>query len=136
MTGYYHGNSNFAFSAKGVAGVYTIGPIVGNGDVTYLPADFTTATRRMLFVDIGKGSPNYTVRVFYPNQPTAAPDVLSSDFINWYTAVNPQFTNHNFPGAVSMAFSESGGTLDCINVSWNNVQAPCHICDLAVAKIA
>jgi hypothetical protein len=137
MTAYGSGNSVYCFSIKHVAGVQTLGGIIQNGGVTYWSADPTAATRRMFFVDIARGTPNFSLRAFSCNSQTAAPDVTTTDFLNQVVAPTPAFTNHSLgaSGEGALAFSESNGVLDCVNISWNKF-VRVHICDLAVVKLS
>jgi hypothetical protein len=132
------GNSGTTFSAKNVGGVITKSAGINDGQIMYLPLDPTAATRRMLFVDVTKGSPNYSFSWFYCLSATASPDVTQADFTTQVQAATPSFTNHAFRGttATGLAFSEAAGTLDCVNVFWPLQMHRMHICDVAAVKIA
>lgn len=136
---YYAGNTtNSCAGIVTVKGVTTASGVSAVAVQFNFPADPTAATRRMVFTDIFKGSPNYTFRVFIPNAAVAAPDVLNTDFLAQLVKTTPSFTNHTY-GASSgaVAVNEAvNGTLDCVNIWWNRSVPKIHICDLALYKLA
>jgi len=108
------------------------------GATVYCPADQTAATRRMLFVDITKGSPNYTIGWFMANTAVAAPDVLVADFLGVMELSTPSFTGHGVASSpYAVATNETTqGVLDCVNVAWDRTTPTMDICDIAVMKLA
>lgn len=137
MSAFGNGNSSANSSVKVVNGVLTYSAFINDGQTTYWPCDPTTATRRMLFVDIIKGSPNYSLNFFFCNSQTASPDVLVTDYQTKVLLTTPSATNHSFTPAVgALAFDQSAGTLDAVNLSWSLDSVKMHICDLAVIVIS
>lgn len=126
------------YSAKDIGGTLTETSFTITGGTNWIwPADVTAATRRCLFVDIVKGSPNYALNILYCKSATAAPDISASDFSSLVQTTTPSESNHSFltnKGAV--AFDQSAGELDCINLQWTGIYAQLHICDLAVVVIS
>ena len=134
---YYARNVNLDFPYKIVAGVGTLGTALA-GDLN-LPADATTATRRMLFLDFAKGAPNWTLTFFRPTGvPAAALDVTAADFQNTIQQVTPSFTGHTRTAMTPIAFSEVAGTVDSVTLYWatSGAAIPIEICDIAVVKVA
>lgn len=99
-------------------------------------ADPTVTTRRMVFVDITKGSPTYAIAPFFCNATTAAPDVLLADFLATAPLSSPSFTNHSTGGGGTSTFSESVNALTHCNVSWDRTTQTVEICDIAIVKLA
>jgi hypothetical protein len=114
------------------------GPVryAGNGAVSYRPTkkvgvtvtsgtNFGTApilhttAPTMWFVDITKGSPNYTVRPFFCNG-TSAPTVTEANFLAQAISTPPSFTGHTYPSGQTIAVDEAtDGTFDHACVWWN-----------------
>ncbi len=135
--GYFETVDGTAFSAKKVGSTLTKSSVITLTENWFWPAVSTAATRRCLFVDIIKGSPNYTMSVFFCNGATAAPDVTAADFAALVASASPSATNHVFKQNIgALAFDQSAGTLDCVNVSWSAFSEVFHICDLATVVIA
>lgn len=102
----------------------------------YCPADATAATRRMFFVSITKGSPNYSLSWFYTNALAAAPDVTQADFLSQAPLSVPAFANHSVGGPWSIAFTDTVNPVTHCNVAWDRSSVTCEICDLAIVKLA
>jgi hypothetical protein len=101
-----------------------------------VPAAGFTPYRAMLFVDITKGSPNFTAEVFTPNSSNA--DVLDSVFFTQVALSSPAVIGYAFSesGPQTMAFSESNGVLNSVQCSWNGTASQPQIFDLAVVLLA
>lgn len=138
MTAYQGNTTNSTAVAVTVNGTTTLGgTAIWSAQIAF-GADPTAATRRMWFFDLTKGSPNYSCRVFGPSVLTAVPDVLTADFLQTIEYSAPVFTNHTYGASQSTgAVNETtNGTLDCVNVWWNQLTPKIHICDLAVFRLA
>lgn len=98
-------------------------------------ADTASADRIIQFLDITKGSPNYTFRTFYCNI-SPPPDVSSATFLSQMTVASPIVPKHTMGGNVAFAFSEAAGTLDSVQVYWDRTDSLLEICDLAVSLLA
>jgi hypothetical protein len=137
MTRYVQGNSTGTFTVKNVGGVQTLSAGINDGQTAYWSADPTSATRRMLFADIIKGSPNYSINMFYCNTAASGNDALDTDFRTQVLLASPSFTNHQFTAGVgALAFDQVAGVLDCVNVTWELYSVRFHICDLAAVVIS
>ena len=82
-----------------------------------------TATLGMYFIDIIKGSPDYSLQFF---RPTSTPSPTLSDFLTQSVATIPAFTNHAYSTAQTVAVDEAtDGTFDHGCVWWD--QAVCNV---------
>lgn len=122
--------------AKKVGATLTTGTTV-IAAAAYYPnqAATSTADRALRFVDITKGSPNYTLTGFYKNDPTVA-DVSAATFLSQMILASPAVTFHQTGTNQVIAFSEVAGTLDAVQIWWDHADALFEICDLAVAVLA
>jgi hypothetical protein len=103
----------------------------------FMQADPTVARRKMYFVDLIHGSPNYTFKAFYCSA-SSTNDCLTADFLNNMNLVTPSFSNHTY-GTVggTLAVDEgTNGTLNAASVAWDQPTPAIEICDIAVAKVA
>lgn len=94
-----------------------------------------TADRTCCFVDITKGSPNYTLNCFAASNGAAA-DVSEATFLNQIILATPVISNHSMNSDQTLAFSEAAGTLNAVQFFWDRTEALFEICDLAVALLA
>jgi len=102
-----------------------------------LPADATTADRTLLFVDITKGSPDYTFLVRkYRIVDAASVDVPLADFLTKVEEPTPTYTSHGVGTAKTLAVDESGGVFNHVNIGWDKSSPTIEICDLAIVKLA
>jgi hypothetical protein len=92
--------------------------------------------RKLYFVDITKGSPNYTIFCLRSDL-TADPDPSKADFLAQMIAATPSYSGHSYcDTARTIAVDEAtDGTLDHVNFSWNVTDPKIEICDWAVASI-
>jgi len=111
----------------------------------------STADRQLHFVDIIKGSPNYTFHAPFSIWDTAAGcsdpvfcgDVSAFNFLNYMGQNDPAPTEsasyHANPGTSgpTLAVDEgANGVLNAVNLYWNRVDAAVEVCDVAVAILA
>lgn len=87
-------------------GVYSI----NDTSTVFLPADETSATRRMFFVDIIKNASgtSWGIQMFFPSSATSSPDVLDVDFYNNLPLTQPQFTNHSETSVIGTTRNDPG----------------------------
>lgn len=105
------------------------------GDAS-LPADATTADRTVIFVDITRGSPNYTFQVQkYRNVDAASVDVSLATFLAKVEEATPTISSHGAGTAKTLAVDESGGAFDHVNIGWDKASPTIEICDLAIVKL-
>lgn len=105
-------------------------------------AGTSSADRQAIFIDIFKGSPNYTVHLpFLTALNAVAGDVVSANYLNYMGQLNPAPSESDYNTANSvdraLAFNEGvNGTLNAINLSWNRSDVTAEICNVAVSVLA
>jgi hypothetical protein len=96
-----------------------------------------SSCRCSLFVDIIKGSPNYTFKMLFLSG--TAVDVTPAAFLGQISAVTPALTNHTYssPTGTSLAVNTGlNGVLDTVYVGWNTLTPRIFIGNLAVVRLA
>jgi hypothetical protein len=97
---------------------------------------FHTAFFKLYFVDITKGSPNYTFQMFGPTAASSV-DATASDFLTHSVALSPALANHAQGTSRTLAVDEGAdGTLSAACVFWNQVASIFEIADWSVIKLA
>jgi hypothetical protein len=92
--------------------------------------------RYIFFVDLIKGSPNYTIKLFCDQTGTSG-DQSAATFLAKMELVTPSLSGYTYSSGQTIAVNEStNGTLDCVNVSWDRTTPVIEICDMAVAILA
>lgn len=127
-------------AAKRVGSTYTENATQLNDQGAWaVQADATLANRFLHFIDITKGSPNYTFDAAFMRTNTGT--LLDSSLATFLSQVvldppNAQggHTAANTP--LTLAVDESGGTFTHVNIGWNQATPTIEICDLAVVKLA
>lgn len=124
--------SNFALPTKTVATTDTVGTSFSNTSVLH------TTALSMLFVDITKGSPNYSLKLFhFTNASGTAPVCTLSDFNTQSVSTTPAFTGHAFTAAQTVAVDETAdGAFDAACFWWNQVSPTIQIASWRVFKVA
>jgi hypothetical protein len=129
---YAHGSSSFSVGKR----VGTTNTSFGTPGQIYTSALETQAYRQAMFVDITKGSPNFTVGCLYPSAVPSI-DVSQDDFLTQMVLPTPVLTGHTFTAGSAGACDEGvDGTLNHVYCGWDRVSPVFEICDLAVAKLA
>lgn len=97
----------------------------------------TVATRYLLFLDILKGSPNYTFSLFDPNGGNFAADATASDFLTQAVLTTPSFSGHVVNASATLAVDEAtNGTLNCVNLYWDQIDPKIELSDLAIVRLS
>ena len=111
---------------------------IDSADFMGLKADATLAHRSLLFVDITRGSPNYTINaaLAYDYWSAGTGDATLADFLLQAETASPSHTNHVAGTAKTLAVDESTGAFNAVNIGWNKTSPTIEICDLAVVKLA
>lgn len=92
--------------------------------------------RTVLMVEITKGAPNYSFRLFYRNATTAA-DYTVTDFTTVMEATSPTLADHTFSAAQTLAVDEGvDGTLTAAQFYWNLTTSDTEIDAKMVSKIS
>lgn len=123
--------------AKRVGSTITTGSVMSLGTSTYHADALANAADRDIFlVDIVKGSPNFTFKIFACG--TSVADISTATFLAQMEQATPAITNYLGPSAgTTLAVSEgTDGTFDTVNVSWDLTSINVEICDIAVAIIS
>jgi hypothetical protein len=99
---------------------------------------FHTTAPQLLFIDITKGSPNYSFKMFYYSGGATAPTPSQSDFLAQSVAGSPAFTNHVYSGsAITLAVDEAtNGTFDAACVWWSPTNPTADIYAWRVYRVA
>ncbi len=97
-----------------------------------------TPTPQNFFVDITKGSPNFTINTFYISNGQSVGIQSAALFLSDVVLATPAQTGQAFGASpASMAVNEAtNGILDTVNVSWNRTDFWPEICDLAVVVLS
>lgn len=88
------------------------------------------------FIDITKGSPNFSLTAFVPNQITNTPVMTYAQYRTQSISTTPAWTNVAYSGPQALAFSEGGGTLDSAFVWWSPSVPAMRILEWRVIRIA
>ena len=95
-----------------------------------------TIVNAMVFIDITKGSPNYSLRLLSRTN-TASGAPTQSDFNAQSVATTPAFTGHTYTAAQTIAVDEvANGTFDSAFVWWNQVTPAINILSWRVVLLA
>lgn len=91
--------------------------------------------RGVLFIDLIKGSPNYTFKTFFVSGSTV--DVSTTTFLAQMGLVTPSLANHTYSAGQTMAVNEAtNGALNTVNCYWNRADVSCHLSAVAVAVLS
>lgn len=91
---------------------------------------------QVFFLDVTKGSPNYTLNVFSVAAANPA-SVSVATFISNLPLVSPSISSHSFFGAQTVPVNEAtNGLLDTVNVWWNRVDYAFNLGAVGVAILA
>jgi hypothetical protein len=103
---------------KNVGGVETGGASITGAAAFLFCNDYTDPTVvNPLFIDITKGSPNYSLNMFYANNSFVA--MTSAQYVTQSLATIPTDANCAYSGAVTLAFDQTAGTLDSVFFYFN-----------------
>ena len=101
------------------------------------------ADRMVTFLDITKGSPNYTFHIpFAQTSSGGVPgDVSAANFLLYMGQTNPAPSENNYsvanPADQTLAVNEgANGTLNAVNLYWNRADLSIEITDIALAVLA
>jgi hypothetical protein len=138
-TNYQVSGVNTIFPAKRVGSTITRGSTTSTAWAIGNQAAADAADRTVLFCQILKGSPNYSIRSFHRNTTSSTPpaDISSATFLTEMNVLGtPVITNHVFSAGVNLAVNEgTDGALDHVAFSWDRTTG-IEICDIAVARIS
>ena len=95
--------------------------------------------RVCFFLDIIKGSPNYTFKVFMPSSSGTFADSTPAIFLAQVTSLTPTLTacSYTSPTGTGLAINTgTNGVLDTVYVGWNMLTPRFFIGNLAVVRLA
>lgn len=91
--------------------------------------------RGMFMVEVEKGSPNYSFRLFHRSNTTT--DVTDASFLTQMVEATPVLTNHLWTAAQTLAVNEGvDGTLDAVNIFYGHSTKFLESSIVAVVKMA
>lgn len=133
-------NAGPSYVCSSVVCMKKVGATITTGSAlhSFVPgagADTGTAKRVMFFLDITKGSPNYTLQL-YTSVGAPPGDVSNGSFLSNMLVAVPSYSSHSQGTAQTLAFDEVAGALDTVQVYWNRSDALAEVCDVAVALLA
>ena len=99
-------------------------------------AQLHTTALQMLFIDITKGSPDYSFNLFLYTGASVAPSVTFNDFANQSVAGVPAFTGHTYSPTIDVAVDEGvDGTFDSACMWWDQVVPTFQVAAWRVFKL-
>lgn len=125
--------------AKKVDSTLTVGtnfagvtPAVGS----YVGSAATNAHPVLYFVDIEKGSPNYSFRLFAISNPANGGNQTRAEWLTYMVEDPPVVSNYIYAAAQTVAVDEStDGTLDAINI-FNELPIEIEVLDHGLVQLA
>lgn len=142
----YNANSgNPVFTSVGTWPATRVGTTLGNATGSATAFMLTTNTgspqrRSPLFLDITKGSPNYTVVRWTPSSSQSSflnGDCTLGELLNMLEVVSPTWLGIALSSiSATIAASETAGAFDSVDLFWNKAGFPLEVYALAVARLA
>lgn len=132
----YQWDINTLVVAKKVGAVLTTGGALNTGTVWQIgnQALAAAADRTVLFVDVTKGAPNYTVNTFWHGN-VAITDITQTLLLTQMVLDSPTLAGHTYSAGVTIAFDETAGALDTFQIWWDNAVVM-EFSDVAVAVLS
>jgi len=131
------------FAAKKINTTTTIGSALaglsGSGTFIVTLRDATTANRGVIFLDITKGSPNFTLAVTIYPWANSSTDVSVAAYLTQLSIAVPSLPDHvNYEGTTAtVAVDEAtNGYFNAINIAWDRSDALIEISDIAVVRFS
>lgn len=136
---YYNGGASYkiyncgtCYPFKNVGGTLTNG--TSSTSVVFTTTGSADGLAAEFYVDITRGSPNYTVQLFCPT--AGAPGISEATFETQSLVGTPVITNHGFLTAQTIAFDESAGSLSAAFVYYNQIAAYGLIRQMRVIRLS
>ena len=123
--------------SKKIATSLTEGSTVASARICI--ADATVASRIVMFLDITKGSPNFTFNLFtWQNNigNGAMGDVTLATYLAQIVLASPSITNHAAESATLAVDEASNGYFDSVGFSWNRTDALIELSDVTVVRLS
>ncbi len=99
----------------------------------------TLQRRTLLYVEIAKGSPNYTVKYYAANGTLAMLDFAERDLLDGLEQAGTPVVNTQTmfaSSAMAVACDETAGVFDTVNLFWNRTTYPLEVYALAAFRMA
>jgi hypothetical protein len=125
-------NDTYAFTRVGAVETTTA------SGVANIRPPVSGVARSAFFLDVTKGSPNYTFNFFMRDAITTN-DITPATFMDQVSLSVPTLLNHAFKnptGSAALAVDESNGVLDTVYVGWAHVTPRILISNIAVVRLA
>lgn len=91
----------------------------------------------LFFVDITKGSPNYTFNLFLHSANSTPGNFTNADFLSFMQQATPSNTGYTYTSNVTVAVDEAtDGVFDSINLYWSTTQIAMEVCDVGLVQLA
>lgn len=123
--------------AKRIGSTLTVGSGFIGGDYCRIGWN-TTPFRTVQFLEITKGSPNFSIKLFAQNTGAGTGvDQSLASFLSNMELTSPSITNYAFSGTQTMAIDEgTNGSFNAVNVAWDRNSPSIEISDVAVVKFS
>lgn len=127
----------YMWTARKVGASLTLGNelFAGSGESFAVAADPATGYRSVMLLTITKGSPNYTLQLFYTLAAYNV-DVSYADFYALVDAAVPARTNYLTSLSRTIACDESTGSFNAVNFHWSKASPNIELSDIAVARLS
>jgi hypothetical protein len=123
-------------AAKRVGTTQTVGGTDLNAAAgMFIGAQPATGERYCAFLDIVKGSPNFSFTLFSKNTSTTL-DVTKATFDAQVVTSSPVITSHISGTTRTLAVSEADGALNAVNIFWDRGAPKIEISDIAIVRFA
>jgi len=93
------------------------------------------ADRSIFFCDIVKGNPNYSLRLFAPDNAVVT-DQSNATFLAQMELASPSLTGYTFSTTQTIAASEGPGAFNAVCLSWDRTTPVMEVCDIAVTRFS
>lgn len=110
---------------------------VGTGFAGTLQCSYQTGIRLCYFVDIAKGSPNYTLKFFgFQVGGGTQVDITQAAYFRAVESPAPSVPLHSLSAGVTIATDESAGSFNAANIHWDQTSAALQMEDVAVVRLS
>ena len=129
-------------AAKRIGNTNTIGSSltqIGFGQQQFTFYYCGTANRSVLFLDITKGDPNFTlqVKLFAGYGYGSSEDVSIEEFLTQLPLSSPALIGHYTTASVDIAVDEAAdGFFNAVNISWDRTSPAIEVSDVKVVQLA
>jgi len=132
----YEAATNFWAATKKVGSTITDGTTLNTSQRWANGAASAVADRQVLFVDVNKGSPNYTFDIFRLPSGGTLNDISRTTFLEQMEVAAPAITGYATVTPTALAVDETGGSFDHISFFWDRTTPEFEISDIAISRLA